>query len=69
MIYLYKKVFFFFSKFIVLLVFIYVILLIDVNNPKANPACHYFKTHGHNFMKCTKSLHSNGTIKRNIICN
>ena len=67
MIYLYKKVLFF-SKFI-LLVFIYVLLLIDVNTPKANPACHYFKTHGHNFMKCTKSLHSNGTIKRNIICN
>ena len=22
----------------------------DVNNPKAIPACHYFKIHGHNFM-------------------
>ena len=26
----------------------------DVYNPKAIPACHHFKIHGHNFMKHTK---------------
>ena len=26
----------------------------EVNNPKAIPACHHFKTHGHNFMKHAK---------------
>ena len=26
----------------------------DVNNPKAIPACHHFKIHGHNFMKRAK---------------
>ena len=26
----------------------------DVNNPKAIPACNYFKIHGHNFMKHVK---------------
>ena len=26
----------------------------NVNNPKAIPACHHFKTHGYNFMKHAK---------------
>ena len=26
----------------------------DVNNAKVIPGCHYFKTHGHNFMKHAK---------------
>ena len=26
----------------------------DVNNPKVIPTCHYFKTHGHYFMKHAK---------------
>ena len=28
----------------------------DVNNPKAIPACHHFKIHGHNFMKHAKFI-------------